>query len=165
MWDDVAAPLALQNHLLQARHLTTAPGEWMPQYAQAWAGRARGSSGGGGGGASGSPGRAERPRPRMARVAASAPESSRVSTAVLLLLSGWHGLVTCFGFKASERVQSSALHPPRVVSAGQPSWPYICANEYSELVIPEVLLQKSVCLLTAMFYLLYFPEVMIQRHS
>lgn len=34
MWVDVPLPLALQNHLLQVRHLTTQEGEWMPQYLQ-----------------------------------------------------------------------------------------------------------------------------------
>jgi hypothetical protein len=32
MCDEVELPLALQNHLLQARHLTTQLGEWIPQY-------------------------------------------------------------------------------------------------------------------------------------
>ena len=32
MCDEVEFPRALQNHLLQERHLTTQPGEWMPQY-------------------------------------------------------------------------------------------------------------------------------------
>lgn len=64
MCDEVELPLALQNHLLQARHLTTQLGEWIPQYlggksvfvrnltskwketyAHAWAGRSFSSSG------------------------------------------------------------------------------------------------------------------------
>jgi hypothetical protein len=38
MCDDDELPRALQNHLVQARHLTTLPALWMPQYAQACAG-------------------------------------------------------------------------------------------------------------------------------
>jgi hypothetical protein len=34
MWEEVALPRELQNHLLQARHLTTQLGEWIPQYLQ-----------------------------------------------------------------------------------------------------------------------------------
>jgi hypothetical protein len=32
MCDEDVLPRALQNHLLQARHLTTLPALWMPQY-------------------------------------------------------------------------------------------------------------------------------------
>jgi hypothetical protein len=32
MWVEEPLPRALQNHLLQVRHLTTQAGEWMPQY-------------------------------------------------------------------------------------------------------------------------------------
>lgn len=32
MCEDDELPRALQNHLLQARHLTTLPALWMPQY-------------------------------------------------------------------------------------------------------------------------------------
>ena len=34
MWEELELVRALQNHLLQARHLTTQLGEWMPQYLQ-----------------------------------------------------------------------------------------------------------------------------------
>lgn len=32
MWEEEVLPRALQNHLLQARHLTTLLGLWIPQY-------------------------------------------------------------------------------------------------------------------------------------
>jgi hypothetical protein len=32
MWEELELPRALQNHLLQARHLATLAGAWMPQY-------------------------------------------------------------------------------------------------------------------------------------
>lgn len=32
MWEEEVLPRALQNHLLHARHLTTLPELWIPQY-------------------------------------------------------------------------------------------------------------------------------------
>jgi hypothetical protein len=32
MWDEEVLPLALQSHLLQAKHFTTQDGECIPQY-------------------------------------------------------------------------------------------------------------------------------------
>jgi len=46
MWEEDVFPRALQNHLLQVKHLMTQLGLWMPQYAQAWAGKTTSSSSG-----------------------------------------------------------------------------------------------------------------------
>ena len=44
IWEEEVLPRALQNHLLQIKHLTTQDGEWIPQYAQACAGSSVSSS-------------------------------------------------------------------------------------------------------------------------